>query len=987
MANDGTTGNDSIRGDQETSPKDYIDGGAGNDTISGLTENDSLSGAAGDDSISGDSGNDVIVGGAGKDTLLGGASNDVIMGDNYVAISSANTGNHSKLLPNYGSTSAYSSSPANPVTYTFGHDSQGGPVTVYYIQPDGTLTQPVAIVAGNARSITVPAGAKLAVVQGDVLKGVVDTSTLPSGTSTDITRFYDPKIGETAAGGADSINAGDGDDVAYGETGNDTMDMGTGADRAFGGIGDDSMQGGDGNDTMQGGAGNDTLYGDNGTTAATSDDALSGGDGNDVIYGGVGQDAVSGGAGNDTLDGGAGNDTVSGGGGSDSIIGGDGNDVIRGDGLDALPLRTGTTQTVEGILTSAAGSSTAYGGGPGATQNAGEYAVTFTNNSGVFQTVYYVNPDGTLVSDTMGIPPTGNNVRTFYFANGTNVVLVNRDTGEITGYYKSVVSNNAGSAVELKVGGNNDALQFAPAGAADTIDGGAGADSIQGMDGDDSILGGDGDDTIDGGVGSDTISGGNNNDYITGDNVNSTLPGGNDVLSGDSGNDTILGLAGNDSISGDAGDDSLLGGTGNDTIDGGSNNDTILGEAGDDSLSGGLGNDSVSGGDGADQLFGSSGFDTISGDAGNDTIDGGNNNDRIDGGAGDDSIYGGNDGGFDTILGGDGRDYIDGGGGADVLTGGEGFDTFKAGDGDTITDFNTAASSDIQDGNQSNNDFIDLSGYYNRANLAAYNAYAETMNLDTYGNPLQWLQADQQDDGLLDDMANLTGVPGFSMKITNVSGQNLTYDNTNVTCFARGTMILTEDGETAVEDLAVGDMVVTRDRGPQPIVWIGSKKLSADMLDENRNLRPIRIRADALAPGYPARDLLVSPQHRILLRSRIAQKMFGENEVLVAAKQLLSADGIDIVESGEVEYFHFLFDRHEIVIANGAEAESLFTGPEALKAVSEDARVEILTLFPELEHAECHALSSRQIPSGRMSRKLVFRHLKNRKPLFSPANP
>ena len=117
---------------------------------------------------------------------------------------------------------------------------------------------------------------------------------------------------------------------------------------------------------------------------------------------------------------------------------------------------------------------------------------------------------------------------------------------------------------------------------------------------------------------------------------------------------------------------------------------------------------------------------------------------------------------------------------------------------------------------------------------------------------------------------------------------------------------------------------------------------------------------------------MVSPQHRMLIRSKIAQKMFGSIEVLVAAKQLLQVDGIDIVDDMDsVEYFHFMCDRHEIVIANGAETESMFTGPQALKSVGQAARAEIFGLFPALADEAYEPKSARTLPSGRMGRKIV----------------
>ncbi|MDT9702188.1 Hint domain-containing protein, partial [Streptomyces sp. P17] len=92
----------------------------------------------------------------------------------------------------------------------------------------------------------------------------------------------------------------------------------------------------------------------------------------------------------------------------------------------------------------------------------------------------------------------------------------------------------------------------------------------------------------------------------------------------------------------------------------------------------------------------------------------------------------------------------------------------------------------------------------------------------------------------------------------------------------------------------------------------------AAALAANPHLRPVRIRAGALGAGVPARDLVVSPQHRVLLRSGIARRMFGASEVLVAAKQLLALDGVELASDlDSVTYVHFLFDRHQIVQSEG----------------------------------------------------------------------
>ena len=167
-----------------------------------------------------------------------------------------------------------------------------------------------------------------------------------------------------------------------------------------------------------------------------------------------------------------------------------------------------------------------------------------------------------------------------------------------------------------------------------------------------------------------------------------------------------------------------------------------------------------------------------------------------------------------------------------------------------------------------------------------------------------------------------------------ISFQNFEEITFGIVCFARGTLIKTRDGERPIEALAVGDAVMTMDAGYQPIRWIGARRLSRAELAANPRLTPIRIRAGALGRNLPERDLVVSPQHRILVRSPVALRLFDSAEVLIPANKLLTLPGIDIAwDADGVEYFHFLFDDHQIVWSNGAPTESLFTGPEALKSV------------------------------------------------------
>ena len=342
----------------------------------------------------------------------------------------------------------------------------------------------------------------------------------------------------------------------------------------------------------------------------------------------------------------------------------------------------------------------------------------------------------------------------------------------------------------------------------------------------------------------------------------------------------------------------------------------------------------------------------------------------------------------DVIDAGAGNDTVFGGQGDDTITGGSGDDTFvyNASDGaDAIIDFNAGNTGSIDDGDQSNNDHVDLNGFYT---LAAKEAI-EALGTDSFTHELDMLRQDAAD-GTLDGIINGTDysatISGIDLTLQNggaaVTGTDLTFDNTNVACFTPGTLIKTKDGDVPVEELSQGDLVLTMDNGHQPIRWIGMRHLSRSDLEKTPKLRPIRIRAGALGKRTPELDLVVSPQHRILVSSKIAEQMFGQTEVLVGSKHLVMLDGIDVADDlAEIVYVHFLFDRHEVVFSNGALTESLYTGPQALKSLSPEAKAEILSLFPELTEVDYEALSCRKLANGRMGRKLAIRHKNNNKPL------
>lgn len=209
-----------------------------------------------------------------------------------------------------------------------------------------------------------------------------------------------------------------------------------------------------------------------------------------------------------------------------------------------------------------------------------------------------------------------------------------------------------------------------------------------------------------------------------------------------------------------------------------------------------------------------------------------------------------------------------------------------------------------------------------------------------------------------------------------------------VVCFVDGTVIRGDGKDVAIEDLKVRDLILTKDAGLQPIRWIGSRVVTADNLANSPELYPIRIKAGALGQGQPQTDLIVSPQHRVLVRSAIAKRIFGEDEVLVAAKHLVNLPGFEFAKDLKTfTYYHFLFDTHHVVLSNGAETESLYPGPQALKSVGKEALGEILLLFPELGamNSSVEIPGARMLISGKEGKKLAYRHLKNVKPLLSSA--
>lgn len=150
--------------------------------------------------------------------------------------------------------------------------------------------------------------------------------------------------------------------------------------------------------------------------------------------------------------------------------------------------------------------------------------------------------------------------------------------------------------------------------------------------------------------------------------------------------------------------------------------------------------------------------------------------------------------------------------------------------------------------------------------------------------------------------------------------ETLSFDRfpTVVPCFVAGTRIATPEGERAVETLRPGDPVLTRDHGARPIRWIGRRTVAGRGV-----LAPVEIAAGCLGARRP---LFVSPQHRLLVRSGLAELLFGAAEVLVPAAALMGGAGVRRRPMPQVTYLHVLLDRHELLEAEGCATESLLPG-------------------------------------------------------------
>lgn len=209
-------------------------------------------------------------------------------------------------------------------------------------------------------------------------------------------------------------------------------------------------------------------------------------------------------------------------------------------------------------------------------------------------------------------------------------------------------------------------------------------------------------------------------------------------------------------------------------------------------------------------------------------------------------------------------------------------------------------------------------------------------------------------------------------------GRGALLDNVSlIVCFAGETQIATPEGGIPARNLAVGDLVKTAN-GPKPIRWIARRHVRSDEMAEDSRYAPVSIKKGALGGGLPENDLKVSRQHRLLVRSKIAEKMFGISEVLLPAVRLAGLPGICIQETPHaIEYVHILLDEHEVLYAEGAPAESMLLGDKALASLTPASIEEIKLIFPGALEASPRILPARPIPERLRQKKLVERIKKN----------
>ncbi len=695
--------------------------------------------------------------------------------------------------------------------------------------------------------------------------------------------------------------------------------------------------------------------------------------GADTLGGSNQVDSIAGFSGNDSISAGNGADSVWAGAGNDSVAGGSGNDVIFGD-LDRIS--TWGYRVYDRDFSSANGqaftieSGTLRGSGLATNFDVTSHVLAARGTSGdpndfgvIYTATFTATTAGTYTFRTSS--DDGSTLRLFD-ASGAALIWSNQSTGQ-TGlsylnndFHQSVTTRQAGVTlaagqsytIEVRVW-ENAGLQvlgadvLAPGGSWQSLANNTTFIGTGTHAGNDLLDGGDGNDSLEGGAGNDTLLGGAGNDTLLGGDGPDTLDGGigADVLEGGAGNDTVrLGV--------DSDADLAYGGDGDDVIATEHASATVA-----DTVYGGSGQDAITGGSGIDRLFG---------DAGNDTLTGGGGNDLMDGGAGSDRLVLDDNHGTDTLTGGEDAgdlDVVDATAVAGNLTvsvtgletgtiTGAGLngsfsqiERLELGSGNDTISVASAAQPIRIDAGAGTDRLVIAGGAIQRSAVSVTNTASGTFTPANGGAPISFGPSGPQT--LADVLATykngtiqISGGAPLSGQVGQVQFANVEGLDLQVICFTPGTRIATAEGEVAVEFLRPGDLVQTLDHGLQPLRWVGRTRVPA-----LGRLAPVRIAAHALGNR---RALLVSPQHRMLVSGWQAAMLFAEDEVLVPAQALVNGRQVTRVEGGTVDYIHLLFDRHEVIWAEGAPSESFHPGQQGWQALDSAARAEVLALFPQL---------------------------------------
>jgi hypothetical protein len=185
-------------------------------------------------------------------------------------------------------------------------------------------------------------------------------------------------------------------------------------------------------------------------------------------------------------------------------------------------------------------------------------------------------------------------------------------------------------------------------------------------------------------------------------------------------------------------------------------------------------------------------------------------------------------------------------------------------------------------------------------------------------------------------LANLSGFQTY--RLVGIDTDNPAGKLAQVACvaFTRGTMITMSTGaQRLIEELEVGDKLLTRDDGTQAIRWIGQYTVRAV-----GDFAPILIKAGTL---NNTNDLVVSPDHRLFIYQRRDALGAGRSEVLVKARHLINGDTVIQKDGGHVDYFQLLFDEHQIIYAEGIAAETLLVDPRTRPALTDSVSADVLS--------------------------------------------